>query len=226
MANNFNPIEEFLDQTFMEVHAYMRNNSQKLRISSDCKSANTTKKEILSYEAIYNHTLRFVQDVKKQYGSIIVASFVCSVIYGSSCVLMMIGCLSQKIRYLMLPYLCIQPLLIIMLFYSNIFMNLTMSFLGLSTSIYYYTFLLVLDLCLLMFVLYCLRLTEYSKSTLVAMGFVIPTTLLNIFTYSLKVNFTKNIMLLLLALRYIHVPLIISLYFVAKAYASFGENIR
>ena len=121
-ANNSNAIEGLLHQTFLEVHALIRKNSQHLKNSSDC---NFTDIEEMTTNEVRIQT--FVTEIQKQYRSILIAVLVGSIVYGFSCVLMMIGSMSRKKQFLMIPYLCIQLVLFVMFLTNRIFVNLTLS---------------------------------------------------------------------------------------------------
>ena len=66
----------------------------------------------------------FIEKLKEQTQLIIRITMVSTVVYAFSCILMMLGTLSYKMRFLMLPYLAIQLLINVLLFMNSILMLL------------------------------------------------------------------------------------------------------
>ena len=72
----------------------------------------------------------FGNNIKSYFPMIFKSGMMVSIVYAVSCLLMMIGSLSHKIRYLMMPYLINQLVLVITLITASGFFNMTIMVLG------------------------------------------------------------------------------------------------
>ena len=135
-TNHFNPLQVFLHGTFVKIIDFTK---KKYVFNPDKKD-----------DEIEKRLEDFTHGCESYFPMIFKSFMVGSIVYAISCLLMMIGSLSNKIRCLMIPYLINQLVLVIILVTMSVFFNLTILILGLHSFPTY--LIVILSICCVLYI--------------------------------------------------------------------------